>query len=141
MSSSPRFVIDTNTLVSAALMKDSTPDRAVRRAFRNGILLSSPDTLGEATDVLSREKFDEYASWQRRRELLEALADQSVVVEPIISIETCRDSDDDKFLELAVEGEADLIISGDNDLLVLHPFEGIPILPPADFLDSKWTQA
>jgi len=72
---------------------------------------------------------------------LEALADQSVVVEPIISIETCRDPDDDKFLELAVEEEADLIISGDSDLLVLHPFEGIPILPPADFLDSKWTQA
>jgi len=71
MSSSPRFVIDTNTLVSAALMKDSTPDRAVRRAFRNGILLSSPDTLGEATDVLSRERLDEYASWQRRRELSE----------------------------------------------------------------------
>jgi len=140
MSSSPCFVVDTNTLVSAALMEDSTPDRAVRRAFGNGVLLSSPDTLDEATDVLSREKFDEYASWKRRRELLEALADQSVVVEPIISIEACRDSDDDKFLELAVEGEADFIISGDRDLLVLHPFEGIPILPPADFLDSKRAQ-
>ncbi len=141
MSSSPRFVVDTNTLVSAALMEDSTPDRAVRRALRTGTLLSSPDTIDEATNVLSRETFDEYASWKRRRELLEALADQSVVVEPIISIEACRDSDDDKFLELAVEGEADLIISGDRDLLVLHPFKGISILPPADFLDSKWTQA
>ena len=141
MSSSPRFVVDTNTLVSAALMESSTPDQAVRRTFRNGTLLSSPDTLDEATDVLSREKFDEYASWKRRRELLEALADQSVVVEPIIAIEACRDPDDDKFLELAVEGEADVITSGGSDLLVLHPFEGIPILSPADFLESKWTQA
>jgi predicted nucleic acid-binding protein len=55
-----------------------------------------------------------------------------------VPIEACRDSDDDKFLELAVEGEADLIISGDSDLLVLHPFEGIAILSPAGFLESKW---
>ena len=136
--SSPRFVVDTNTLVSAAFMEGSTPDRALRRAFQNGVFLASPDTLDEATEVLTREEFDQYASWERRHELLEALADQSVVVEPTLPIEACRDSDDDKFLELAVEGEADLIISGDSDLLVLHPFEGIAILSPADFLESKW---
>jgi putative PIN family toxin of toxin-antitoxin system len=136
--SSPRFVVDTNTLVSAALIEGSIPDRAVRRAFQTGVLLASPDTLDEATDVLTREKFDQYASWERRHELLEALADQSTVVEPTAAIEVCRDPDDDKFLELAVEGEADLIISGDSDLLVLHPFEGIAILSPADFLESKW---
>ena len=135
---SPRFVVDTNTLVSAALMEGSTPDRAVRHAFRNGVLPASPDTLDEATEVLTREKFDQYASWERRHELLEALADQSAVVEPTIPIEACRDPDDDKFLELAVEGDADLIISGDSDLLVLHPFRGIAILSPADFLESKW---
>jgi hypothetical protein len=50
MSSSPRFVVDTNTLVGAALMEDSAPDRAVRRAFRTGTLLSSPDALDEAGD-------------------------------------------------------------------------------------------
>lgn len=138
MMSSPRFVVDTNTLVSAALIEGSTPDRAVRRAFRNGVLLSSPATLDEATEVLTREKFDQYASWERRHELLEALADQSIVVEPSIPIEACRDPDDDKFLELAVEGDADLIISGDSDLLVLHPFEGIAIMSPADFLESNW---
>ena len=119
-------------------MEGSTPDRAVRHAFRNGVLLASPDTLDEATEVLTREKFDQYASWERRHELLEALADQSAVVEPTIPIEAYRDPDDDKFLELAVEGDADLIISGDSDLLVLHPFRGIAILSPADFLESKW---
>jgi len=119
-------------------MEGSTPDQALRRAFQNGVLLASPDTLDEATEVLTREKFDQYASWERRHELLEGLADQSVVVEPTVSIEACRDSDDDKFLELAVEGEADLIISGDSDLLVLHPFEGIAVLSSADFLESKW---
>lgn len=122
-------------------MEGSTPDQAIRRAFRNGVLLASPDTLDEATEVLTREEFDRYTSWERRHELLEALADQSVIVEPTVTIGASRDSDDDKFLELAVEGKADLIISGDDDLLVLHPFEGIAILSPANFLKSKWAQA
>ena len=136
--SSPRFVVDTNTLVSEALMEGSTQDRALRRAFQNGVFLASPDTLDEATEVLTREKFDQYASWERRHELLEALAAQSAVVEPTIAIDMCRDPDDDKFLELAVEGEADLIISGDSDLLVLHLSRGVAILSPADVLESKW---
>lgn len=88
--------------------------------------------------MLTREKFDQYAPWERRHELLEALADQSTVVEPTVAVDVCRDPDDNKVLELAVEGDADLIISGDSDLLVLHPFEGIAILSPAGFLESKW---
>lgn len=134
----PRFVVDTNTLVSAALMQGSTPDTAVRRVLRVGQLLVSSDTLDEVTDVLSREKFDPYVSWERRQEFLEALAERAVVVEPTVPIEACRDPDDNKFLELAVEGGAEAIISGDGDLLDLHPFESISILTPADFLDSTW---
>ena len=134
----PRFVIDTNTLVSAVLLEGSTPALAVRSARRNGVLLGSPDTLDEVADVLAREKFDAYASWKKRGEFLEALADQSLVVEPRLSISICRDPGDNKFLELAIEGEADVIISGDEDLLTLHPFRGIEILTAADFLASKW---
>jgi predicted nucleic acid-binding protein len=55
-------------------------------------------------------------------------------VTPIERITACRDPRDDKFLEVAVTGEADVIVSGDQDLLTLHPFAGIPILPPAAFL-------
>ena len=47
---------------------------------------------------------------------------------------TCRDPKDDKFLELAVNGHADLIVSGDADLLTLDPFRGIPIVTPAAFV-------
>ena len=46
----------------------------------------------------------------------------------------CRDPKDDKFLEVAVHGRAELILTGDTDLLVLHPFRGIAILTPADYL-------
>jgi len=103
MKSKYRFVIDTNTLISAVLIEGSVPDRALRRARAMGVLLVSPDTLDEAVEVLSREKFDRYVSWEPRQEFLEALADQSVVVEPVESIAACRGPDDNKVLEVAVE--------------------------------------
>lgn len=52
------------------------------------------------------------------------------------SIAACRDATDDKFLELAVSGHADCILSGDADLLVLNPFRGIPIINPATFVQG-----
>jgi predicted nucleic acid-binding protein len=48
----------------------------------------------------------------------------------------CRDTTDDKFLELAVSGQASHIVSGDADLLVLHPFRGVAVLRPAEFLHA-----
>jgi len=60
-----------------------------------------------------------------------AAAERVVIVERIVA---CRDSTDDKFLELAVNGHADLILSGDKDLLALHPFRGMPIVTPAAFV-------
>ena len=50
------------------------------------------------------------------------------------AITACRDPQDDKVLEIAVAGKADVIVTGDDDLLALHPFEGIPIVGPAEFL-------
>jgi len=46
----------------------------------------------------------------------------------------CRDPEDDKFLETAVNGNADCLITGDKDLLIMHPFQGIPVLLPAQGL-------
>ena len=48
----------------------------------------------------------------------------------------CRDPTDDKFLELAANGHADLILTGDKDLLVLNPFRGIQIVGPATFVQD-----
>lgn len=57
-------------------------------------------------------------------------------VEITEQINECRDVKDDKYLELAVNGEADLILTGDDDLLVLHPFRQIPIVRVQTFLES-----
>jgi len=63
-----------------------------------------------------------------REEFLRALIQKSFFVEVTESIQACRDVQDDKFLELAVSGHASYLISGDEDLLVLNPFQGIPIV-------------
>ena len=55
-----------------------------------------------------------------------------------LHIGVCRDPNDDKFLELALSGGADCIVSGDKDLLVLHPFRGVPIVTPRDFVSEAW---
>jgi predicted nucleic acid-binding protein len=56
-------------------------------------------------------------------------------------IAACRDPKDDKFLEVAVSGRADLIVSGDADLLAINPFRGIPIVTPAAFLEGRRRQS
>jgi putative PIN family toxin of toxin-antitoxin system len=130
-----RFVFDTNTLISAALFPDSTPGHALRLALERGTLLSSPDTLSELADVLSRKKLDRYLTHDEREEFFEALVTRAEILEPNRSVRACRDPKDDKFLELAIEGRATAIVTGDEDLLVLHPFRGISIVAASAFAE------
>ena len=129
-----RFVVDTNVLISHLLMPDSTPGKALKRALHMGELLVSDDTLTELAEVINRPKFDKYLSSQDRRKFFEILAPLCIRVEIIQPIQACRDPNDDKFLEVAINGSADFILSGDSDLLALHPFHDIPILSPSQFL-------
>jgi len=135
MTNSPGFVFDTNTLVSALLSKNSTPRRAFDRALEIGEILVSLDVIDELNDVLGREKFNKYVSEEERIEFLIALLQEAVFVEVVEIVTECRDPRDDKFLELAVNGNAECIVSGDGDLLSLHPFRGIAIVTPRDFLE------
>lgn len=130
-----RVVIDTNVLLSGLLSSISTPARAVERAFREDQLLASRETLRELAGKLLSPKFDRYVTRERRLALLDRLAPNLVVVEIVQRIRACRDPKDDPFLEVAVNGSANLIVTGDRDLLSLHPFRGIGILSPAAYLD------
>jgi predicted nucleic acid-binding protein len=88
----------------------------------------------EVTDVLSRPKFARAVSLARRERFLEELRRSAIWFEPSIAVSDCRDAKDDKYLELALAAGANMIVSSDGDLLVLHPWRGIPILSPAAFL-------
>ncbi len=133
-SSSPRCVVDTNVIISAALFERSTPYRVVELLLSEGHFLVSAETIAELERQLRRPKFDRYTSWDDREALIEVIQAKTVEVRVTERITACRDPKDDKFLDVAVAGEADALITGDADLLVLHPFRGIPILRPADFL-------
>ena len=134
MRSKERIVVDTNALVSRLLLPDSVPARAVHKAVTEARLLVSDATLMELADVLSRAKFGPYVSIADRQQFLRLLGRISEMVPVVHTIRACRDPRDDKFLELAVNGEADIIVTGDDDLLVLNPFRDIPIVTPAAYL-------
>jgi putative PIN family toxin of toxin-antitoxin system len=129
-----RVVVDTNTYVSRLLVPGSVPARAVDRAIIEAVTLVSDATLEELADVLSRRKFDPYVSLEERKTFLRFLGGMAEVVPIARRFQVCRDPKDDKFIDVAVNGEADLIITGDADLLALAPFHGIAIVKPAEYL-------
>lgn len=127
-------VLDTNVLVSFLLARGSTAGRAAIQIIRAQRHLVSPETLAELADVLSRSKFDRYVTIEQRKQFLRLVARSGRLVHVGYAISVCRDPKDDKFLDLAVNGRANLILTGDRDLLALHPFRGITIQSPADYL-------
>jgi putative PIN family toxin of toxin-antitoxin system len=134
MARSERIVVDNNALISRLLLPDSTPGRAVRKAVDEAQLLVSEATLIELADVLARRKFDRYVSVADRQRFLMLLGSVAEMVGITYPIRACRDPKDDKFLELAVNGAASAIVTGDRDLLVLNPFHAVAILSPAAYL-------
>lgn len=129
-----RLVLDTDVLVSRLLLPDGTAARAVDHALARGVLLASEETLAELVEVLNRPRFDRYVSIADRRNFLRLLGGVARIVPITHRVTACRDPKDDKFLHVALNGEADTIVSGDRDLLVLHPFHGVAIVNPAGFL-------
>lgn len=129
-----RVVIDTNVLISAALFDESMPARARDHALHHGQLIGTHDTLQEIVERLLSPKFDPYVSRADREILLRRLHPLMEIVPIVQVIRACRDPRDDKFLEAAVNGRADTIISGDKDLLSLHPFGEIAIVSPGEYL-------
>ena len=85
--------------------------------------------------MLSRAKFHRHVTRQERESFLESLVRESELVEVTSTIQACRDPKDDRILELAVDGRASFVVTGDADLLVLTPFRQIPIVTPANLLE------
>lgn len=131
-----RLVLDTNLLVSGMLFRGSTPRKAIDKALNEGLLLASRETLAELLEVFQNPKFDRAARLELRESLVREYALRCRIVSIHSTIRACRDPRDNKFLELAVDGQADLILTGDRDLLALHPFRGIPVITPTQYLSE-----
>jgi putative PIN family toxin of toxin-antitoxin system len=133
----PRFVADTNVLISRLVFRNSVPAQAVLHATTTAKLILSTETLEELESVLSRPKFDIYLTLSERLAFFDILRLTAVTIESVTPLAACRDPKDDKFLALAITGQAEFILSGDQDLLSLHPFRGIDILTPRQYLDRQ----
>jgi uncharacterized protein len=131
-SSEQRLVIDANVIVSAVLSAQGKSRQAFDLAIAAMVVLMSDEVFTEISEVLLRPKFDRYSNRTKR----EAFLDELLAIVEFEKINECRDMKDDKYLELAVNGKADLILTGDDDLLVLHPFRQIPIVRVQTFLES-----
>jgi len=132
-----KAVIDTNVLIAALLWHG--PPHALLEQVRAGkvSMVSSPALLAELADVMGRAKFDAILArtkTSRERSLARLCRLAEAIEPPPLREPVCRDPDDDRVLALELAAKADLIVSGDNDLLALGSFEGIPILAPAQAL-------
>jgi putative PIN family toxin of toxin-antitoxin system len=137
MMTRDRVVFATNVLISGALSATSTPARALEKAITEAQLLASTATLREFIAKLLSAKFDPYLSRAARDALILRLAPLIEIVEIVQSVQASRDPRDVKFLDVALNGRATAIISGDGDLLTLHRFRGIAILTAAQSLARK----
>jgi putative PIN family toxin of toxin-antitoxin system len=102
----------------------------------NFVLVTAPELLAELDRVLAYPKLRQYYTEEDRTRFVALVMALSEVVElPETLPRICRDPDDDRVIACAVVGEADVIVSGDDDLLNLQQVGDVPILTAAQFLD------
>jgi putative PIN family toxin of toxin-antitoxin system len=130
------IVIDTNVLLSAALTPDGTARKALDKAYKQFKLAQSEETYQELRTRIYKAKFDKYISDEDRQDFLDGVKVYSQFIELNSRVNICRDSDDNKFLELAKDANAEFLITGDKDLLILKELREYKnqIISPSDFL-------
>lgn len=142
MSLVRRVVVDTSTRVGAALKPGAVPHQALLHALAGCDVCASVETWLELEKVMQRDRFDRHLARAARVEFVAMLrrsmhffavtaADEAALQPP------CRDATDNKFPALVQVCQADLLISSDDDLLVQNPWQGVPVLRPAEFLATR----
>ena len=132
--SRPAIVFDTNALISALMYPSSVSASALTQAAKHFQLVASDATWAELEVVTGRKKFAKYWNAQSRLVFLTELAATTDFYTTQAVIAASNDASDNKFLELAIDAKAKVIVSGDIDLRSLHPFQGVAIISPSDFL-------
>ena len=136
----PNVVFDASSIVGAALKRDSMPERALLLARSYDTVCLSPSVEDEIREVRERPKFRRYISDASRQRILDIVGAAALMSHPIERVSDCRDAKDNKYLELALAADASIIVSSDEDLLVLDPWRGVRILRPADYVRLRGTR-
>lgn len=136
MTERQAIVIDTNVLISAGLLPHSRTAALLAAVLERYVLAQNQATWTELQTRIARPKFDRYFGERGRFMHLAQLAQSALFFDIVATANACRDPADNKFLALAVDAGASAIITGDDDLLTLHPYQGIQIVSPSGFLSS-----
>ena len=127
-----RIVSDTNVLISALGWKGNEYVLIENCFDKKILLILSLNILDEFKEVVSRSEFNFVE--EEIDEFINALIEVAIIVQPTEKVTACRDSEDDKFLETALEGKAYYIVSGDKDLLSIRSFRAVRIVTTVGFL-------
>lgn len=133
-SKTPTIVIDTNVLISAGILPRSKLADVLVVAAGQFVIAQNEATWNELRSRIEREKFDRYFGDSGRIAYLSKLAQLVQFFDAVSDERVSRDPDDDKFLSLALDAGAKIIISGDRDLKDIKTHKGIEIMPPSVFL-------
>jgi putative PIN family toxin of toxin-antitoxin system len=133
----PRIIVDTNVIISGVLLKGETIRRLLLFLLNEYQLVFSQTTWDELAAVFQREHFEKYMPLGARLRVLADMAGLIEIVASVSIVTDCRDPKDNKFLSLALDAGVTIIVTGDRDLLVLHPYRGIAIQSPADFMQAN----
>ena len=131
------IVIDNNVLISAVLTPEGTARNTLNRVNRHFKIAQSDVTYQELVTRIYKHKFDKYISDEEREDFLRVVKHHSQFIKVESHVEICRDIDDNKFLELAIDSNAVFLITGDRDLLLLKAqveYEKL-IVTPREFLE------
>jgi uncharacterized protein len=131
------IVIDTNVLLSAVLSPNGTARQALDKAYKAFKIAQSEETYQELNIRIYKPKFDKYISDTDRQDFLNVVKKYSQFIEIKSQVNICRDPDDNKFLELIKDANAEFLITGDRDLLSLNTLAEYQnqIITPRDFLN------
>ncbi|MEK6689980.1 MAG: putative toxin-antitoxin system toxin component, PIN family [Nitrospirota bacterium] len=127
-----KVVIDTNIWISYLLgsLLQGIDEKILSKEIK---VVLSDEMLKELSEVSSRPKFKNIFTSRRIKELFSLLDGYAIVVSPSQKVNACRDEKDNFLLEVALEGKADHLVTGDEDLLALNPFHNTKIIKPKDF--------
>ena len=129
-----KVVIDTNIWISYLLggLLQRIDEKILSKEIKAVV---SDESLKELSEVLSRPRFKNIFTAKRIKELFSLLDSYAIVVSPSQKVNVCRDGKDNFLLEVALEGEADYVVTGDEDLLVINTFQSTKIIRPKEFED------
>lgn len=132
-----KAVVDTNVVVSASISPKGPPAEIIR-AWRAQLFtwVTSPELLAEIEKVLLSSRLQRYQAWSEDeiQQFMRSLRAATILVEPSERLEVVHDPADNRLLEAAVEAQADVIVTGDSDLLDIGSYKGIDMVPPSRFV-------